>query len=66
MNDIIKRLEEYEIVPQVTDPWADLEIAKHEYGVDLIPFEEVKDADCVIVAVGYKEFRSLSMLQLKT
>lgn len=65
VNDIIKRLEEYEIVPQVTDPWADPQIAKHEYGVDLIPFEDVKDADCIIVAVGHKEFRSLSMLQLK-
>lgn len=65
VNDIIKRLEEYEIVPQVTDPWADPEIAKHEYGVDLIPFEEAKDADCIIVAVGHKEFRSLSMIQLK-
>lgn len=65
VNDIIKRLEEYEIIPQVTDPWADPEIAKHEYGVDLIPFEEVKDADCIIVAVGHKEFRSLSMAQIK-
>lgn len=65
VNDIIKRLEEYEIVPQVTDPWADPEIAKREYGVDLIPFEEAKDADCIIVAVGHKEFRSLSMIQLK-
>jgi UDP-N-acetyl-D-galactosamine dehydrogenase len=33
--------------------------------VDLIPFDEAKDADCVIVAVGHKEFRSLSMSQLK-
>lgn len=65
VNDIIKRLEEYEIVPQVTDPWADPVIAKHEYGVDLIPFSDVKDADCIIVAVGHNEFRSLSMLQLK-
>jgi nucleotide sugar dehydrogenase len=65
VNDIIKRLEEYEIVPQVTDPWADPQIAKHEYGVDLIPFEEAKDADCIIVAVGHKEFRSLSMAQIK-
>lgn len=65
VNDIIKRLEEYEIVPQVTDPWADPEIAKHEYGVELIPFDEAKGADCIIVAVGHKEFRSLSMSQLK-
>jgi len=63
--DIIKRLEEYEIVPLVTDPWADPQIAKHEYGIDLIPFEGVEDADCIIVAVGHTEFRSLSMLQLK-
>ena len=65
VNDIIKRLEEYEIVPQVTDPWADPEIAKHEYDVDLIPLKDVKDADCIIVAVGHKEFRSLSMAQIK-
>ena len=65
VNDIIKRLQEYEIDPLVTDPWADPEIAKHEYHVDLIPFEDVKDADCVIVAVGHNEFRSLSMQQLK-
>ncbi len=65
VNDIIKRLEEYDIAPQVTDPWADPQIAKHEYGVDLIPFDEVKDADCIVVAVGHKEFRALSMLKLK-
>ncbi len=63
--DVIKRLKEYDIHPLVTDPWADPAIAKHEYGVDLIPFEDVRDADCVIVAVGHNEFRSLSMLQLK-
>lgn len=63
--DIIRRLEEYDIETQVTDPWADPSIAKHEYGVDLIPFEEVKDADCVIVAVGHNEFRALSTMELK-
>lgn len=63
--DIIKRLKEYEIIPQVTDPWADPEIAKREYGVDLIPFEEVKDADCIIVAVGHKEFRDLPIYTVK-
>ena len=62
---VIKRLEEYEIEPVVTDPWADPDIAKHEYGVELIPFEEANGADCIIVAVGHKEFRSLSMIQLK-
>ncbi len=63
--DIIRRLKEYEIVPQVTDPWADPEIARHEYGVELIPFSEVRDADCIIVAVGHKEFRDLPIYQIK-
>ena len=63
--DIIKRLAEYEIYPLVTDPWADPEIARREYGVDLIPFEEVRDADCIIVAVGHKEFRNLPIYTIK-
>ncbi len=63
--DIINRLKEYEIEPIVTDKWADVEVAKHEYGVDLVPFEELPKADCVIVAVGHNEFRSMSMMQIK-
>lgn len=64
--DIIKRLKEYEIDPIVSDSWADVEVAKHEYGVDLVPFEELPKADCLIVAVGHNEFRSMSTMQLKT
>ena len=63
--DIIRRLNAYEIGTIVADPWADAQVAKQEYGVDLVPFEELPQADCLIVAVGHKEFRSLSMMQLK-
>ena len=63
--DIINRLKEYDINPIVTDAWADPEVAKHEYGVDLVKWEDVPKADCVIVAVGHNEFRSMSMMQLK-
>lgn len=64
--DIIKRLKEYEINPIVSDPWADVEVAKQEYCVDLVPFEKLPKADCLIVAVGHNEFRSMSTMQLKT
>lgn len=64
--DIIKRLKEYDINPIVSDSWADVEVAKHEYGVDLVPFEELPKADCLIVAVGHNQFRSMSTMQLKT
>ena len=63
--DIINRLKEYDIHPVVADAWADPEVAKHEYGVDLVPFDELPKADCIIVAVGHNAFRSMSMMQLK-
>lgn len=63
--DIINRLKEYDINPIVTDSWADKEVAKKEYGVDLVDFDELPKADCVIVAVGHDEFKSMSMSQLK-
>ena len=63
--DIINRLKEYDIHPVVADAWADPEVAKHEYDVDLVPFEELPKADCIIVAVGHNAFRSMSMMQLK-
>ena len=63
--DIINRLKEYGISPIVSDRWADAEVAKHEYGVDLVPFEELPKADCVFVAVGHSEYRSMSMMKLK-
>lgn len=63
--DIIKRLREYDIEPFVTDQWADAEVARQEYNVELVPFEKLPKADCVIVAVGHNEYRSMSMMQIK-
>lgn len=63
--DIIDHLKEYDINPVVADPWADVAVAKHEYGVDLVGLEELPKADCVIVAVGHNEFRAMSMMQVK-
>lgn len=66
VSDIVNRLREYEIEPLVADDWAEPELALHEYQVELTPFAEIKDADCVIVAVGHNEFRSLPMAKIKT
>lgn len=63
--DIIDRLKEYDINPVITDGWADPVIAKKEYGVDLVNYEDIPKADCVIVAVGHNEYRSMSTMQLK-
>lgn len=63
--DIINRLKEYDINPIVTDEWADVAVAKQEYGVDLVPFDQVPKADCLIVAVGHSAYRGMSMMRLK-
>ncbi|MBE6701162.1 MAG: nucleotide sugar dehydrogenase [Ruminococcaceae bacterium] len=65
VDDIIKRLAEYEITPVVVDPWASDRDAMHEYGVTLTKLEDVKDADCVIVAVAHNEFKALSLDDVK-
>lgn len=65
VSDIIRRLKEYEISPIVVDPWASERDAMREYGVELTKLEDVKDADCVIVAVAHSEFRALSLNQIK-
>lgn len=65
VNDIIKQLNTYEISPVVVDPWASDRDAMHEYGVTLTKLEDVKDADCVIVAVAHKEFKALDLNDIK-
>ena len=64
VEDIIKRLAEYEIKPLVVDPWSEPADAKKEYNVDLTDFAEIHDADCLIFAVAHDEFKALSMEQV--
>ena len=65
VDDIIKRLKEYGIEPVVVDPWASEEDAMREYAVTLTRFEDVKNADCVIVAVAHDEFKALTLDDIK-
>lgn len=59
VSDILKRLAEYDIQPEVVDPWASPADAMKEYSVTLSEFEQIKDADCVVMAVGHEQFRAL-------
>ena len=63
--DIINRLKEFDITPVVTDSWADPFVAEQEYGVELVAWQDIPKADCVIVAVGHSEYRAMSMMQIK-
>ncbi len=59
--DIIKELNGYGIEPIVVDPWASSHDVMNEYGVILTDISEVRDADCVIIAVAHDEFRALKL-----
>lgn len=65
VDDIIKRLNEFEIYPVIVDPWANECDAMHEYGVTLTKLENIKGADCIIVAVAHNEFKALKLDDIK-
>ena len=62
--DIIVELREYGISPLVCDPVADKEDVKKFYGIDLVDSSELKNLDCLIIAVAHKAFKELSCDQL--
>ena len=59
--DIIESLREYGIEPIVVDPEADDVEAKHEYGIDLVDVKDVKNADCLVMAVAHDSFKQMSL-----
>jgi len=58
--DIIDSLREYGIEPIVVDPEADAIEAKHEYGIDLVNIDDVKDTDCLVLAVAHDIFKQMN------
>lgn len=64
--DIIRQLNTYCIEPIIVDPWADSKETMAEYGVQLQQMDDIKDADCIILAVAHNEFKKLGVEELKT
>ncbi|OPY07853.1 MAG: UDP-N-acetyl-D-glucosamine 6-dehydrogenase [Syntrophaceae bacterium PtaB.Bin095] len=62
--DIIRELEGYGVQLQVSDPMADGEEARHEYGVALTPLDRLLPASAVIVAVAHQAYRGMTPDQL--
>lgn len=61
--DIIKELEDYGIEIIVHDPVADPEDVKREFNLDLAKEEELKDLDCVILAVPHNSYKEKYTLE---
>ena len=62
--DIVNELAEYGITPIISDPVADTNEAKHEYGLELDSMESIRDVDALVIAVAHDEFTELTMEKL--
>ncbi len=56
VGDIISELKSYGVEVFVHDPWADAEEAQREYGVALLPWEDLPRADAIVAAVAHSVF----------
>ena len=59
--DIINELKSYGVEVFVTDPQAEADEAMHEYGVRLMPWDELPRADAIVAAVSHREFLDLGI-----
>lgn len=59
--DIYKALKEFNVNVTIYDPWANPEIAKREYDVDILNVLPETKFDAVILAVAHKKFDGLKL-----
>ena len=62
--DLINELNTWGVEVVISDPWAEPEEVKEEYGFDLVDFDSLQNLDSIVVAVGHNEFRSLTPADL--
>ncbi len=58
--DIVRELQEYGIMPFVSDPVADPVEVEREYSISLTDIHKITDMDAVILAVAHQSFMSLT------
>ena len=54
--ELVAELRELGVAVAVHDPLADPAWVRHEYGIELTPFEELPPADCIVVAVPHDDY----------
>ena len=58
--DVIRELESFGVSVQVCDPEVDAQEARHEYGIEVVPLEDLTPASAVVVAVAHERFCKLT------
>jgi UDP-N-acetyl-D-galactosamine dehydrogenase len=64
--DVVNELKSFGVEVFVHDPVPIPEEANHEYGIDLVSWDDLPRADAIVAAVAHKQFVGLSTAQLAT
>jgi UDP-N-acetyl-D-galactosamine dehydrogenase len=62
--DVINELKTYGVEVLVHDPVPSPEEARHEYGLELVPWEKLPTADALVVAVAHRQFKEMGVDKL--
>lgn len=63
--DIIKELQEHNIISEVYDPWVDHKVALKELGIKTIKKLKSGIYDAIILAVAHKQFKEMGIEQIR-
>ena len=63
--NIIHELKDYNISPDVYDPWCSPEVAREVYGIELILECKENSYDSILLAVGHKCFKKMGCQKVK-
>jgi UDP-N-acetyl-D-galactosamine dehydrogenase len=63
--DLINELKSYGMEIHVHDPVANAEEARHEYNLELEPWENLPCADAIIVAVAHRQFTEMPLVDFQ-
>ncbi len=62
--DMVRELSEFGIEAIIHDPGARPEEVKHEYQLSLSNWEDLRDLDALVLAVGHREYRGMALPEL--
>lgn len=62
--DIVKELKKNNVTTFIYDPLADKEKVKKEYNISLKDLEDIKNVDCVVLAVAHDKIKKITLKQI--
>ncbi len=64
--DVVRELADYGCKVSVHDPMAEARDAHKEYGIDLVPWQDLPQADALVAAVSHKPYLDMPLSEMLT